>query len=87
MDFIKKLLSFSKFDTILAFQLPLLLWSLLSFLLSEPHTQLDVTLLLLPIGPGAAAAAPHVFTVFLATTFQALWYYFGRCWSEWRKIW
>jgi len=45
-----------------------------------------MTLLLLPIGLGATAP-PYISTIFLATAIQALWYHFGKCWSEWGIIW
>lgn len=46
-------------------QPPPLLWPPLIFLLSEPHTQLNVPLLLFLIEPGAVAL-PYAFAVFLA---------------------
>jgi len=43
-----------------------------------------MTLLLLLVGSGAAAA-PHIFTVFLVTAFQALWHCFVKYTRGWGK--
>ena len=58
--------------------LSLLLLPPLSFLLSKPHAQPNVTLPLLSVRAGATVL-PHVSTAFLATAFQALQHCFVKC--------
>ena len=56
-----------------SFPLLQLSFSLLPFLLSELHAQLDVTLLLLPTRSGAAPP-PYAVVVFHGATLQAYWH-------------
>ena len=51
-------------------RLSLSLWPPLSFLPSELHVQLNMTLPLLPTGPGATVS-PHIFAASLTIAFQA----------------
>jgi len=51
----------------------------LSSLPSKPHAQPDITLLLLPVGLGAAAP-PHISTASLTVAFQVCWHRFEKYW-------
>ena len=65
-------------------QLPFWSLPLLPFLLSGPHAQPNVTLLLLPVRARAATFS-CVSTAFLITAFQALQHYSVKCWRGWEK--
>jgi len=55
-------------------------------LLSKPHTQPDATLLLLPVGSGAAAAAPYASIASFSAAFQESQHCFEKCQREQGKI-